>query len=298
MDRGEVVVVGSANMDLVAFTPRLPETGETLTGTSFVTIPGGKGANQAIAASRAGAPVRMVGAVGTDAFGDEVLGTLAAAGVDCSAVRRAEGPTGTAHINVDDQGQNTIIVIPSANGTVTALTEQERPVVEAAASVLLQLELPLSVVTEAAQVGHAAGAEVVLTPAPAVPLPGELYEAVDVLVPNGGEAMRLTGEQEVRTAAKSLLRRVPAVVVTLGDDGCALFTRDGDELQVPALDLPVIDTTAAGDTFAGALAVARAEGRDWPEALRWATAAAALSVGRRGASASAPDRAEIEKLAG
>src|SRR5690606_6224518 len=115
-------------MDLVAFTPRLPETGETLTGTSFVTIPGGKGANQAIAASRAGARVRMVGAVGTDAFGEQVLETLTVAGVDASAVRKVDGPTGTAHINVDDQGQNTIIVIPSANGTVTALTEQERSV--------------------------------------------------------------------------------------------------------------------------------------------------------------------------
>jgi len=283
-------------MDLVAFTPRLPETGETLTGTSFVTIPGGKGANQAIAASRAGARVRMVGAVGTDAFGEQVLETLTVAGVDASAVRKVDGPTGTAHINVDDQGQNTIIVIPSANGTVTALTEQERSVVEGAASVLLQLELPLSVVVEAAQVGHAAGAEVVPTPAPAVPLPDELYEAVDVLVPNAGEAARLTGESEVTAAAKALLRRVQAVVVTLGGDGCVLYTRDGTELPVPALDVPVVDTTAAGDTFAGALAVARAEGRDWPNALRWATAASALSVGKRGASTSAPDRDAIEEL--
>lgn len=295
MGRGDVVVVGSANMDLVAYTPRLPETGETLTGHAFETIPGGKGANQAIAASRAGASVRMVGAVGSDAFAADLLGTLTAAGVDTVAMREAAGATGTAHITVDEQGQNTIVVIPGANGTVTELTDAERAVVAASATVLLQLELPLSAVVAAAKVGHEAGAEVVLTPAPAVPLPDELYDAVDILVPNAGEAARLTGESGVESAAKALLRKVPAVVVTLGGDGCLLFTRDGDELQLPALPVDVVDTTAAGDTFAGALAVARAEGHAWPDALRWASAAAGISVGRKGASTSAPTRAEIDE---
>ncbi|MQA04076.1 MAG: ribokinase [Streptosporangiales bacterium] len=285
-------------MDLVAYTPRLPDTGETLTGHAFETIPGGKGANQAIAASRAGASVRMVGAVGSDAFGADLRATLAAAGVDPAAVRTVEGASGTAHITVDDQGQNTIVVVPGANGTVTELTDAERAVVAASSTVLLQLELPLSAVVQAAQVGHGAGAEVVLTPAPAVPLPDDLYAAVDVLVPNAGEATRLTGESGVETAAKALLRKVPAVVVTLGGDGCLLFTADGEELQLPALPVDVVDTTAAGDTFAGALAVARAEGRAWPDALRWASAAAAISVGRKGASTSAPVRAEIDERYG
>lgn len=296
MPDGGVVVVGSANMDLVAYAARLPEVGETVTGRAYQTIPGGKGANQAIAASRAGASVRMVGAVGTDAFGGQVLETLAAAGVDCAAVRRVAGATGTAHISVDDEGQNTIVVVPGANGTVTSLSAGERELVRGASVVLLQLELPLPVVVEAARVGHEAGAEVVLTPAPVRDLPDELYAAVDVLLPNAGEARRLTGEQDIDAAVKTLLRRVPVVVVTLGADGCLLRTRSGVEQALPALEVPVVDTTAAGDTFAGALAVARAEGMGWERALPWASAAAAISVGRRGASTSAPTRTEIEAL--
>lgn len=296
MPVGGVVVVGSANMDLVAYAARLPDVGETVTGRSYDNIPGGKGANQAIAASRAGASVHMVGAVGTDAFGDQVLETLGAAGVDCAAVRRSPGATGTAHITVDDEGQNTIVVVPGANGTVAELSADERDLVRGASVVLLQLELPLSVVVEAARVGHEAGAEVVLTPAPVRDLPDELYAAVDVLLPNAGEARRLAEEPDVDAAVKALLRRVPVVVATLGGDGCLLRTRSGGELTLPALEVPVVDTTAAGDTFAGALAVARAEGADWDGALRWASAAAAISVGRRGASTSAPARAEIESL--
>ncbi|HEX6446845.1 MAG TPA: ribokinase [Streptosporangiales bacterium] len=296
MPSGGVVVVGSANMDLVAYAARLPDVGETVTGRSYETIPGGKGANQAIAASRAGAAVRMVGAVGTDAFGDQVLETLRSAGVDCAAMRRSPGATGTAHISVDDEGQNTIVVVPGANGTVTALSPDERELVRRASVVLLQLELPLPVVVEAARAGHEAGAEVVLTPAPVRDLPDELYAAVDVLLPNAGEARRLAGEDDVDAAVKALLRRVPVVVATLGADGCLLRTRDGVERALPALEVPVVDTTAAGDTFAGALAVARAEGADWDRALRWAGAAAAISVGRRGASTSAPIRTEIEPL--
>lgn len=291
-----VVVVGSANMDLVAYAARLPDVGETVTGRAYETIPGGKGANQAIAASRAGASVRMVGAVGADPFGGQVLETLGAAGVDCTAVRRAPGATGTAHISVDDQGQNTIVVVPGANGTVTSLSPGERELVRGASVVLLQLELPLSVVVEAARAGHEAGAEVVLTPAPVQDLPDELYAAVDVLLPNAGEARRLADEQDVDAAVKALLRRVPVVVATLGGDGCVLRTRAGVEQALPALGVPVVDTTAAGDTFAGALAVARAEGADWDRALRWASAAAAISVGRKGASTSAPTRAEIAAL--
>lgn len=297
MPDGGVVVVGSANMDLVAYAARLPDVGETVTGRAYETIPGGKGANQAIAASRAGASVRMVGAVGTDAFGDQVLETLGTAGVDCAAMRRVPGATGTAHISVDDHGQNTIVVVPGANGSVTSLSAEERELVRGASVVLLQLELPLPVVVQAARVGREAGAEVVLTPAPVRDLPDELYAAVDVLLPNAGEARRLAGEHDVDAAVKALLRRVPVVVVTLGADGCVLRTRSGGELALPALEVPVVDTTAAGDTFAGALAVARAEGADWDAALRRANAAAAISVGRRGASTSAPTRAEIESLA-
>lgn len=297
MPDGGVVVVGSANMDLVAYAARLPDVGETVTGRAYETIPGGKGANQAIAASRAGASVRMVGAVGTDAFGDQVLETLGTAGVDCAAMRRVPGATGTAHISVDDHGQNTIVVVPGANGSVTSLSAEERELVRGASVVLLQLELPLPVVVQAARVVREAGAEVVLTPAPVRDLPDELYAAVDVLLPNAGEARRLAGEHDVDAAVKALLRRVPVVVVTLGADGCVLRTRSGGELALPALEVPVVDTTAAGDTFAGALAVARAEGADWDAALRRANAAAAISVGRRGASTSAPTRAEIESLA-
>jgi ribokinase len=293
-------VVGSANMDLVVTADRAPGRGETVLGRGFTTGPGGKGANQAVAAARAGAAVRMVGAVGRDEFGDRVLAALRASGVDTAGVRRTAAPTGTAHIVVDAAGENSIVVVPGANGSLDRLTAGDERLLAGCRLVLLQLELPLPAVVAAAAAARAAGARVVLTPAPipAGPLPDRLWSDVDIVVPNEHEAGRLTGTADPAAAATALLDLVPAAVVTLGDRGCRYADRSGRRLAVPARPVAAVDTTAAGDTFAGALAVALAEGAGVAAALEWATAAAALAVQRPGASASMPTRAEIDALAG
>ncbi len=290
-----ISVFGSANMDLVAYVPTAPKRGETVTGRDFRSVPGGKGANQAIAAARAGARVAFLGAVGDDAFGPGLRRALTDSGVDVARLRTVPGPSGIAHIVVDDAGGNSIIVVPGANGTVTGPDPADLAVIARSDALLLQLELPLEAVTAAAR---AARVPVVLTPAPARELPDDLLDAVDLIVPNEHEAVALTGAADPESALAALLERVPEVVITLGVRGVLYGSRDGLRLRVPALPVPVVDTTAAGDTFAGALAVARAEGREPASALRFATAAAALSVGRRGASTSMPHRPEIDRMLG
>ena len=288
-----IAVLGSANMDLVVTVDRAPGRGETVTGRTYDTVPGGKGANQALAAARAGGDVAFLGAVGDDDFGRRITALLAGDGVDVSGLVVSDQPTGTAHITVDGDGDNLIVVVPGANGTVTALTDAHRAVLDAADVVLLQLELPLALVTEAAAYARSRGVRVVLTPAPAVPLPPSLLAAVDILVPNEHEAALLAGVDDPVAAARSLVARGGDVVVTLGSRG-ALRVREGTETAVPAFPVDAVDTTAAGDTFAGVLAVGLASGLDWPGALRRASAAAALSVQRPGASSSMPDRAQID----
>jgi len=291
-----ITVLGSLNMDLVALVDRAPQLGETVSGREFRTIAGGKGANQAIAAARAGASVAMIGAVGSDAFGDELLTTLERDGIDIALVRRVPGASGTAHIVVDRVGQNAIVVIAGANGTVTTLTEADRAQIRRSTHLLMQLELPLAVIQEAAAVAREAGVQVVLTPAPAQPLPPQLLRNVDWLVPNEHEAATLTGQADPLTAARTLLDYVQSVVITLGAEGCLFVTRAAAEpVRVPAQKVEAVDTTAAGDTFTGALATALAERRPAPEALRWACDAAAIAVTRLGASPSMPFRSEIER---
>ncbi|MEV4460215.1 ribokinase [Microbispora sp. NPDC049633] len=288
-----ISVFGSANMDLVAYVAQAPKPGETITGRAFRTIPGGKGANQAIAAARAGAEVAFLGAVGDDAFGPGLRAALTEAGVDTSGLRVVPGPSGVAHIVVQDGGDNSIIVVPGANGAVTGPSPRDAETIGRSDALLLQLELPMDAVVAAARVP---GAEVILTPAPAVPLPAELLEAVGLIVPNEHEAAALTGRDDPRDALEALLDLVPEAVVTLGARGALYGSRDGTRLREPAVPVRAVDTTAAGDTFAGALAVARSEGRDPARALRFASAAAALSVRREGASTSMPRRHEIDRL--
>ncbi|MDQ0990322.1 ribokinase [Streptomyces sp. V3I7] len=289
-----IAVLGSINMDLVAYVEKAPQRGETVTGREFRTIPGGKGANQAIAAARAGATVSMIGAVGTDGSGMRLRETLEHSGVDTDFLRTVEGQSGTAHIVVDDEGGNAIVVIPGANGTVDHLSPGDEGVIASADALLLQLEIPLAGVLAGAQAARRHGVRTVLTPAPAQPLPPELLEAADLLVPNEHEAAALTGRADPYDAAVALLDLVPEVVVTLGASGCLYVTRDAEPLMVPAPQVTAVDSTGAGDTFAGTLAVALAEERPIREALTWAAAAAALSVQREGASASMPYRPEIE----
>lgn len=276
-----ITVLGSANMDLVVTAPRAPALGETVTGSAFRTVPGGKGANQALAAARAGGRVRFAGAVGDDAYGEQIRALLTADGIDVSALATTTVPTGTAHITVDAAGANSIVVVPGANGTVRSLTEAHRAAIADADTLLLQLELPLSVVVEAAAFAREHGTTTLLTPAPVQPLPPELLGSVDLLVPNEHEAAGLTGESG-------------DVLVTRGAAGARYQRRGRPPVSVPAFRVDAVDTTAAGDTFVGAFAVARTEQPDLTSALRWASAAAALSVQRFGASTSMPRRAEID----
>ncbi|WP_394822088.1 ribokinase [Pendulispora albinea] len=298
MTPAAIAVLGSCNMDVVAFADRAPTLGETVAGRRFATIPGGKGANQAIAAARAGGAVRMIGAVGDDDFGRALRTVLGEAQVDAGAVRASAEPTGIAHIVVDARGGNSIVVIPGANGTVTSLTAADEAIVANSAVLLLQLELPMEAAIAGAAVARRAGTRVILTPAPVQDLPPELLANVDLLAPNEHEIAQITGIDEPREALRAMLEQVPEVVVTLGAEGCVYGARtQGGTLHVPAPKVEAVDTTAAGDTFVGVLAVALAEGRNMQEALRWASAAAALSVQRAGASTSMPKREAIDAFA-
>lgn len=289
-----IAVLGSTNMDLVAYVDRAPERGQTVTGREFRTIPGGKGANQAVAAARAGGDVLMIGAVGDDEYGVRMRENLEQSGVDTDLLHTAEGPSGTAHIVVDAKGSNAIVVIPGANGTMTALGPGEMAAIAEADLLLLQLELPMSAVIEGARAGHAQGVRTVLTPSPVQELPSELLDHVDLLIPNEHEAAGLSGYDDPHAAAEILLGQVPAVLITLGSKGSLYAARGSRAIHFPAPDVTAVDTTGAGDTFVGTLAVALGEGRPIPQAVAWASAAAALCVQKPGASVSMPYRSEID----
>lgn len=289
-----VVVAGSANMDLVATAPVLPRPGETVLGRDFAMVPGGKGANQAIAAARAGASCAFLGAIGSDSFGVTLKARLAASGVDSAHARVVYGASGVALVVVDGEGENTIVVTPGANTAFTSLTEAELTAIRGADVLVAQLEIPVETVTEAALAARAAGVRVLLNAAPARALPAELLDAVDLLVVNEGEAFTISGRG--RDDRGALLSVVPRAVVTMGDEGAWYGDRDGTSAHVPAFKVETVDSTAAGDAFTGALAVAWGEGRDMVEAVRWACAAGAACARRLGASVSLPQRAEIDAL--
>ena len=303
-----IVVVGSLNMDFVVSVARLPQPGETVLGSDFQMIPGGKGANQACAAGKLAASrigVRMVGRVGYDPFADHLKASLAAAGVDVSAVHATRSqPTGVALIWVDKAGQNSIVVASGANHALAAAdVEAMRPVLRGASYALFQLETPLDTVAAALEIARLEGARTILDPAPARALPAELMQQVDILTPNETEASILLGRAAAAVSmhdapeiARALLAMGPkSVVLKLGSQGC-YYSDGATALVSPAFKMEVRDTTAAGDTFNAALAIALAEGRAMEDALRFANAAAAISVTRLGAQASAPARAEVEEL--
>ncbi|HEY0530791.1 MAG TPA: ribokinase [Actinoplanes sp.] len=289
-----IVIAGSANMDLVGLAARLPLPGETVLGDDFMMTPGGKGANQAIAAARAGGQTTFLGAIGSDAFGVTINARLTAAGVDASGVRTSYGASGVAVIMVDRTGENSIVVAPGANTSFARLTEAERRTIAEADVLVCQLEIPVETVTEAMRAARAAGTRTILNAAPARSLPQELLENVDLLVVNETEASTITGRPEIDMAA--LLALVPRVVLTLSGAGSRYADREGTDAQLPAYSVEVVDTTAAGDAFTGAIAVAWGEGRPLVEAVRWANAAGAASVRRVGASNALPTRDEIEAL--
>ena len=297
-----VCVVGSLNMDLVVKAPRLPRVGETVSGGTFATFPGGKGANQAVAAARLGARVAMVGRVGEDAFGRQLVDGLKRDGIDVAHVRVDPGAgTGVALIGVDGEGRNMIMVASGANMRVApAGVDEARDAVAGARVVLLQLEIPIEAVVHAAAVARAAGAVVCLDPAPAVPLPEALYACVDVINPNEVEAEILTGVEihsiaDAERAAAALLERGPRIaVVKMGDRGASYLSRDGGG-HAPAMAVKAVDTTAAGDAFAAALGVALGEGSGVADAVTFATRVAGIKVTRMGAQAGMPARAEVEE---
>jgi ribokinase len=298
-----ITVVGSLNMDFVVQVQKLPLPGETVLGGGFATIPGGKGANQAVAAGKLGGRVRMVGRVGDDVFGRQLKDNLAKAGVDTAAVVATAGaPSGVALIFVEAGGQNQIVVASGANARLAP--EDVAPALEQASGgfLLLQLESPMDTIERAASLGRRQGMTVVLDPAPARPISASLLASVDVLTPNESEAMLLLDRRggtvsldEAKEVARALLRLGPrAVILKLGEKG--VFFDDGTGgRHVPGLKVEAADATAAGDTFNGALAVALAEGRAMPESLAFANAAAAISVTRLGAQASIPDRDEVQE---
>ncbi|WP_258349099.1 ribokinase [Saccharopolyspora gregorii] len=288
---GRVCVLGSANVDTVVRVERRPLPGETVRGLGRDRFAGGKGLNQAVAAARMGATVDFRARVGADGEADFLARRLAADGLDLSGVLRTSAPTGTADITVDAAGENTIVFCGGANDEFTGLSAADGAAIATADVLLLQGEVPVPVLVEAAGLGRT----VVLTPAPVRAFPAALLDAVDVLVPNEHEAAELTGERDPATAARALSTGGRSVLVTVGERGVELAA-DGRSLgRVPAVPVSTVDTTGAGDTFAGALGALLAEGAALPEAARVAAAAAALSVTRAGAGGM-PHRHEVTEL--
>lgn len=295
-----VIVVGSLNMDLVMRTPRVPVGGETLHGHEFSTLPGGKGANQAVACARLGAKVSMIGQVGNDGFGTTLRDGLAADGIDVSGVQRTTAAgTGVAMILVEDIGQNRIVLAAGANGALTPADIDAHAVrIGGAAMLVLQLEVPMPVVQRAIEIAHAAGVPVLLNPGPAAPLPEDVWSQVDILVPNESEATLLSGVEvtdaaSAYAAAKVFRQRgVKCVLITLGANGVAVID-DAGERHLPAHVVKAVDTTAAGDTFIGGLSAGLVEGMTMDDAVALGQRASALCVTRHGAQPSIPYRREI-----
>ncbi|MDP6580070.1 MAG: ribokinase [Vicinamibacterales bacterium] len=298
-----VVVVGSINTDMVVRVPRLPRPGETVLGGDFRQVAGGKGANQAVAASRAGGTVAMVGCIGDDQLGRDAVAGLRAEGIEVSQIHRQPAvASGVASVLVDAAGENSIAVAPGANACLTpAMVRQADSLLAAAEIVLVQLEVPLDAVVEATTIASGHGARVVLDPAPAQPLPDALWGQLSVITPNATEAEALTGrairDQGDALAAAGVLRDrgASSAIVTLGAAGVLVATPQ-THTEIVGHVVEAVDTTAAGDTFAGALAASLADGADLIDAARFANAAAALAVTRIGAQPSVPTRNEISGM--
>ena len=295
-----ILVIGSSNTDMVIKSPVLPAPGETVLGGAFLMNPGGKGANQAVAAARLGGKVSFLAKVGADVFGEQAIRGFEKEGIDTEYVLTDEdAPSGVALILVDGKGENLISVASGANGRLSPKdVSTHREAIEQAEILLLQLETPLDTVASAISAGHEAGKLIILNPAPAAELSADLLAKVDILTPNEHEAAMLTGipvtdVSSAQSAATALQQMgVKTVIITMGSQGVLLQT-ESDRIMIPAPTVEVVDTTAAGDTFNGALAASLASGNDLEEAAKLAVKAASISVTRMGAQASCPTLSDL-----
>ena len=298
-----IVVIGSSNIDLVAKAPRIPVPGETLTGSEFFMVPGGKGANQAVAGAKLGGEVVFVAKLGKDLYAKKSLDNFKTVGINTKHVKQLGGvSSGIAIIAIDDNGQNIIIVVPGANGMLTPVdVDKAEKDIASAAVVVCQLEVPIETVEYAAEIAHKNNVPFILDPAPARELSNELLAKVDIIKPNETEAELLTGvkiidEKSVFKAADILLSKgVKTVIITMGKKGFLLADGDGKEL-VPRIDVKAVDSTAAGDAFTGALAYGLAAGKTVRDAAIYANAVAALSVTELGAQSSMPTKQQVDQF--
>ena len=299
MSQKSILVIGSSNTDMTAKTAELPRPGETVLGGVFTMGAGGKGANQAVAAQRLGGKVKFICKVGKDMFGDNSIAQYEKEGLDTSGILRSNLPSGVALIYVDSHAENCIVVASGANGDLTEDDiEKSRKDLENCDILLLQLESPIPSVLKAAKIAHQAGKTVVLNPAPACPLPEELFRSIDLFIPNETELSTFSGievkdvESAEKAAAAMQAKGVGKLIVTMGSKG-ALICEGGPSVFVPAHKVKAVDTTAAGDTFCGALCVAISEGKTLKEAAEFACAASALTVQKMGAQNSIPYRKDL-----
>ena len=299
----KILVIGSSNTDMTVMTEKMPSPGETVLGGEFRMGPGGKGANQAVAAARLGADVSFVCKLGRDVFGDNAVEGYRREGLDVSGILRCDAPSGVAVITVDADAENCIVVAPGANSRFTpADIDSLRASFGSASILLVQLEIPVETVLRAIEMAREAGITVVLNPAPACSLPPRILELTDLLIPNQTELSMLSGlpvtdEASAATAAQALMEKgISNVIVTLGSKGSLVCRKGEAPVMVPARKVKAVDTTAAGDTFCGAVCTGLTEGMDLGDAVRFATAASSLTVQKPGAQDSLPYRNEVDKI--